>query len=136
MVIGKINFPIYATFILLSLLLASIYIGINLYKNGIEKNKIGYFITLITSYAIFGGIILSKALINDGGLSSYAGAISVIIGAFIYEKLDPNDNNLYMKYSIISLPLIYGISKKLRRDIIKSFGYETSYFFKIFINSS
>lgn len=111
MVINKIKFPIYSTMIILSLIIASIYIAINLHKNKVNKNKIKYYILMMFSYALFGGIILSKVLLHDDGLSSYAGAISVIIAAFIFEKIDKEQNGLYIKYSIISLPLIYGISK-------------------------
>ena len=44
------------------------------------------------------------------GLSSYGGAIGLLISSVIFEKMCPS-NKTFIKGAIISLPLIYSISK-------------------------
>ena len=110
MQIGKINAPIYGICILLSLIATTIYLVINLNKNKENKEHILYFVLLVFVYSFFGSLILSK-ITKDDGLSSYAGAVSVIIAAFIYSKIIKDKKGLYLKYSIISLPFTYSIAK-------------------------
>lgn len=110
MVIGKINFPIYGLLILVSILIGTFYIALSLKKEKIQKEYILYYSFLNIVFAFFGGIALSMIITNSNSLSSYAGAISVIICAFIFNKIVPK-NNIYLKYAIISLPLIYSIGK-------------------------
>ena len=110
MIINEIKFPIYGTCIILSILIGSIYIYLNLKKEGIKKEYLLYFILLLFAFSIFGSFILTRLLTNTNGLTSYAGAISVIICAYIFDKIVPC-NHAYLKYSIISLPLIYAVGK-------------------------
>ena len=45
------------------------------------------------------------------GLSSYVGCFTLIVTSLFYEKINPSKNKYYLKSTILSLPLIYGISK-------------------------
>ena len=44
------------------------------------------------------------------GLSAYGGLIGVIIAAIVFEKILPADGKI-IKYTILSLPLVYGLTK-------------------------
>ena len=110
MIINKINFPIYGTCILLSIIFGTLYIILSLKREKLSKEAIFYFALLNIVFAFFGGLCISNILTNSSSLSSYAGAISVIISAIIFNKIIPN-KNIYLKYAIISLPLIYSIGK-------------------------
>ena len=54
--------------------------------------------------------ITKESDIVKAGLTSYGGAIGVITSAMIFEKIVPT-NYKVLKYSILSLPLVYGLSK-------------------------
>ncbi len=110
MVINKINFPIYSIFILLSILIGCIYIYFYLKNRKIKKRDILLFIFLIAFFALIGGILISFVINKDKSLSSYAGAIAVIIAGLFYEKINPHKKD-YITSSILSLPLIYSIGK-------------------------
>ena len=117
MVIGTFSFPIYGTFILLSLFIGIIFNYIFLRKNKIEKNYIFLFSLMIVSFSIIGGILINSLLssnkdlsLTNIGLTSYGGAVGVISAAIIFEKICPK-NGVFIKGAIISLPLIYSISK-------------------------
>ena len=110
MVIGKINAPIYGLLIIVSILIGTLYIVYNLKKEDIKKEYLIYYALLLMVFALFGSLLLTKIISPDSSLTSYAGLISVIACAFIFNKIVPN-NNIYLKYSIISLPLIYSIGK-------------------------
>lgn len=113
MIINKINFPIYATFIIVSLLIGVIFNYISLKKNGLSPNLILLFILFSFYLTLFGGFlyttIVTKKIYNIG-LSSYGGAIGFLISVIIFER-----NTFYRgkiaKNVVISLPLIYSISK-------------------------
>ena len=109
MVIGKFNIPIYGIILLLSLVCGIIYDYIYLKRNKIENRDIFLFLILIIPSALFGGIGLSK-IIGTGGLSSFAAALSLLIIVIIYEKVLPH-NGLFIKVTILSLPLMYSIAK-------------------------
>lgn len=109
MVINKINFPIYGIIILLSLVIGIIYDYVYLKKRKVSKNDIKYFLLLIIPFALIGSISLSRLMGSDG-LSSYAGAVALIIASIIYEKINPH-KGIYLEVTILSLPLIYSIGK-------------------------
>ena len=116
MIINKINFPIYGIVVITSVLIGMIYVYKMLVKENIEKrNILLYFIMYISFTITFAKIY---TIITNGneknfitaGMSSYGGAIGIIIAALIFEKILPSNNKI-TKYSIISLPLIYSLSK-------------------------
>ena len=110
MIIDKINFPIYGILVFLSISVGGLYVVLNLRKKVNNIAYLFYFMLLYTVFALFGSIIISYIINGKIGFNSYAGAISLIICSFIFNKIAPL-NNEYMKYSIISLPLIYAIGK-------------------------
>lgn len=115
MIIYNIKFPIYGTIILISLIIGSIFNYIYLKKNNVKKQHIVLFVVMFFSYSIIGGIILNAITSKEFsftkvGLSSYGGAIGIIVTSLFFEKISPS-NKLYIKSAIISLPLIYAISK-------------------------
>jgi len=109
MIINKFNFPIYGIMILISIIVGILYVVYNI-KDKLTKEHLFYFSILFLAFCFFGSLSLTRIIIHENGLSSYAGFISVILCAIIFEKILPN-NNIYLKYSIISLPLIYAIGK-------------------------
>ena len=110
MILNKINFPIYGVMILISVFMGALFQALFLRKNKVEHRDIFLFLIMYFFYAIFGGMMLSY--LEDGklGLSSYGGAIGVIIAAIIYEKIKPS-NGVFIKATVLALPLIYSISK-------------------------
>ena len=116
MEIARTHIPYYGIFIILGIILGFLYIYKSLIKDGYkDKNIRLYFLLYITISFVFGKIF---TLVTDknstsfitAGLSSYGGLIGVILGAFIFESILSTDKKL-IKYSIISLPLVYGVSK-------------------------
>lgn len=116
MIIHKINFPFYGICILLSLIIGCIYIYKNLVKQSIQKKYILYYFIMFIPFAlIIGltytfvvGLISGKGIVM--GLSSYGGLLGVVIASIIFELILPS-NKQFIKYSVLSLPLIYGLSK-------------------------
>ena len=109
MVINKFNFPIYGIIITLSLIIGIIYDYIYLKRNKIDKRDIFLFLIMIIPCTLFGGIAISK-IIDGNGLSSYAAALSLLICTYIYERVNPH-NDIFIKVSILSFPLMYSIGK-------------------------
>ena len=113
--VNRIDFPIYGTIIIISLFCGALLNYIYLKKNNIEKRKIMLFVFLLFIYSLIGGILFNS-IVNFNletfsiGLSSYGGAIGICICSIVFEKMD-NSNGLYIKSAILSLPLIYAISK-------------------------
>ena len=113
--INKKNFPIYGIIIMISLIIGLLFNYYFLKKNNIDKKKTQLFLFLMFVYSFIGGILFDAIVNYDPnelkiGLSSYGGAIGVCICAIVFEKMD-NSNRLYVKSAILSLPLIYSISK-------------------------
>ena len=46
----------------------------------------------------------------EAGLSAYGGLVGVVIAAIIFEKIIPTKGSI-TKYTILSLPLVYGLTK-------------------------
>ena len=116
MIIREIDFPIYNIIIGISILIGILYIIISLYNEKLLDKKIIIFFIMFFIFSILGGKLFTyvstgfKKSFLDSGLSSYGGLISVVIASIIYEKIYPTKNKV-IKYTILSLPLIYSFTK-------------------------
>ena len=114
MIINQIHFPIYGVIILVSIGMGMFYIYHNIEKEK-RKNLYLYFILYLSFALIFGKLFtiltsFEKVDILTAGISSLGGVIGTILAAYIYEKIENHENKV-MKYTILSLPLVYGLSK-------------------------
>ncbi len=116
MIINKFSFNIYMICILSSLLVAILYTFYHLKKDKIETRLIWLSVIMIVPYILVGGLLMTylSSPTKDFsfikmGLSSYGGAIGLIIAVFVFEKIT-QEKEIKYRY-IISLPLIYSISK-------------------------
>ncbi len=55
-------------------------------------------------------VYIFNASILTAGLSAYGGLIGVVIATIIFEKILPS-KGIIIKYTILSLPLVYGLTK-------------------------
>ena len=116
MTIKLTNFPIYKLMILISVITGIIYIFLSLKNKKISNKKILLFYVLFFILAIFIGklytfiILKGKISFFKCGLTAYGGLIGVVLAALIYEKIDPH-KGIIIKYTAISLPLIYSFTK-------------------------
>lgn len=115
MIINKIEFPIYGIMILVALIIGMCFNIIFLKKQNIKNQHIALFVFMSSVYSMFGGVILNS--ITKGsfdftkfGLSSYGGAIGILVSAIMFERMTKSDN-IFIKSAVLSLPLIYSISK-------------------------
>ena len=110
------NWPAYGIIVLLSVLIGIIYIYKSLKKEKINDKRIFLFFFMMFVFAFVFGKIYTLLTDPDvtsflkAGLSSYGGLIGVVISAIYFELILPTDKKI-IKYSIISLPLIYSLSK-------------------------
>ena len=115
MIIPKFNFPFYGIIVVLSVLIGMGYIFLNIKKERFNNKQVSlYFIMYISFAFVFGKmytvLIYGEKNFMEAGLSAYGGLVGVIIASIIFEKILPTDKKI-IKYSILSLPLVYGISK-------------------------
>lgn len=116
MIINKFSFPFYGVIILISIIISLIYIYSNLKKDKVDNKNIFLYIIMYISFAIVFGKLytvitdIAHPNIFKAGLSSYGGLVGVVIASIIFEKILPLNNKI-IKYTVISLPLTYGISK-------------------------
>ena len=115
MKIPEINFPIYGIIVILSLIIGNIYIFLTLPKEEKNKNTWLYVLLNMTCAITFAKIETALTTKIDldflhMGLSSIGAAFGVILSAYIFEKIE-NHNGTIIKQTILSLPLIYGVSK-------------------------
>ena len=114
MKIGSIDFPIYGLIVLLSTFIGMLYVFIHLKKE--KKSSLLLYICLYFIFSFFCGKIFTevssgfKYTMINAPLSSYGGFVGVILASFIFQKIEYSNKDL-IKYSIISLPLVYGLSK-------------------------
>lgn len=113
-IINKIDFPIYDIIIVLSLFLGMIYIYICVDKEGIPKKNIIFFFTMFFIIIILCGKIYTLIEYPDSnfwkiGVTGYGGLLGGILSAIIYYCI--YKDNRFIKYTIISLPLMYGFAK-------------------------
>ena len=115
MIIPKFNFHIYPIIICISIIIGLFYIYFSIKKEK-EWNSLIYLFFLLSIYTI---LVSAKffAMITEGeinffkaGLASFGGAIGLIGSSIIFELILHLKGKL-LKYSIISLALIYGLSK-------------------------
>lgn len=116
MIINEPLNSLYYVINILAILVGIVYILLSFTKEKIEKKKIISFIILFLLACIFFGklytMIVTKEKISffKAGLSSYGGLTGAILFTYIYEKFN-NLKNVFIKYTILALPLIYGLSK-------------------------
>ncbi len=116
MIISKQTFPFYGIILLISISVSLLYIYKMLKKENIKDKNIYLYILLYGIFAIVFGKIYTivtsnfKYNIIDAGLSSYGGLVGVILASIIFEAIVPTNKKI-IKYTIISLPLTYGIGK-------------------------
>ena len=110
MILYQFNFPIYGMMIFISLIMGAWFLGLFLKKNQENVREIFLFLTMYFCYALFGGAMLCYMENHTFGLSSYGGAIGVLLAAIVFEKIKPSQG-IFMKSVVLALPLIYAISK-------------------------
>ena len=115
MLISRVVFPFYGIIIVLSVFIGMFYIYLCLKKDGYQSSQILlYFIMYVTYAFTFGKMytffVSGGGNLFEAGLSAYGGLIGVVVASIIFEKIFPSNGSI-IKYSILSLPLVYGISK-------------------------
>ena len=115
-VIHNFNFSIYGVCILASIIIGMIFIYISLRKKKIDKEKIMLSFMLMILLVITGGklftIVTSESNnLLTAGLSSYGGAIGMILTVVIFTFIYPDYKKDFIDNYILSIPLIYSISK-------------------------
>lgn len=115
MIISKQTFPFYGIILLISIIISLFYIYRMLKKENIKDKNIYLYILLYGLFAIVFGKFYTMITSNEynilkAGLSSYGGLIGVILASIIFEFIVPTNKKI-IKYTIISLPLTYGIGK-------------------------
>lgn len=116
MIINQTNQFIYYTINITAILIGLLYIIVSLKKEKIDNKKIIiFFITFLLSSIIMAKLytmITSETKISfiKAGFSGYGGLFGAIISTIIYEKIYSLKGKV-LKYTILSLPLIYSLSK-------------------------
>ena len=108
-VIAEFKFPVYGICILMSLIIGISFNFYYLMKSNINKKYIYLYMFQFLIYCVLGGLIMGSKK-SDIGLASYGGAIGVLLSAFVFEHIYPK-NNTFIKSAMLSLPLMYSISK-------------------------
>ena len=91
------------------------YIYHNVKKEGCKNKQILLYFIMYIAVAVMCGKIYTTLIYNNmtfltAGLSAYGGLVGVVIASIIFEKILPVDGKI-IKYTILSLPLVYGLSK-------------------------
>ena len=115
MILHKSPIWVYNLIIVTSVIIGMVYIYLSLKKDKCEYKKIYLFFIMYVIFAfIFGKlytfIISGNNSFLKSGLSSYGGLIGVLIASIVYEKIHPEDNKI-IKYTALSLPLVYSGTK-------------------------
>ncbi|MEE3343390.1 MAG: prolipoprotein diacylglyceryl transferase family protein [Bacilli bacterium] len=116
MIIPKMKIPLYGIIIVLSIFIGMLYIYLALKKNKNNKKEICYYYMIYIVFAIICGKMYTLLIygleesIWEVGLSAYGGLIGVVIGSIIFEKIVYCKKEI-IKYTILSLPLVYGLTK-------------------------
>ena len=111
----KILTKTFSIIIVFSVVIGILYIYYNLRKEG-QKNKqiLLYFLMYIVFAFVCGKmytvLVYGENNILTAGLSAYGGLVGVIIASIIFDEILSTNRNV-IKYTILSLPLFYGISK-------------------------
>lgn len=115
MIIPKIKIPFYGIIIVISIVIGMLYIYYNLKKEGYKNKEILLYFIMYVAFAFIGGKIYTvlaygESNILTAGLSAYGGLIGVVIASIIFEKILTTSGKT-TKYTILSLPLVYGLTK-------------------------
>ncbi len=91
------------------------YIYFNLKREGYQNKQIFLYFIMYIAFAFICGkmytvLAYGKSNLINAGLSAYGGLMGVVIAAIIFEKILPTDGKI-IKYTILSLPLVYGLTK-------------------------
>ncbi len=92
-----------------------LYIYLNLKKDGYKNKQILLYFIMYIAFAFICGkmytvLAYGENDILSAGLSAYGGLIGVVIGSIIFERILPTDGKI-IEYTILSLPLVYGLTK-------------------------
>ncbi len=115
MIIPKLKVSLYAIIIIISIIIGIIYIYKNIKKEGVNNKEILLFFFMYLVFALIFGKMYTMVTSNNhnfltASLSSYGGLIGVIFASIVFELMLPL-KGVVKKYSILSLPLVYGLSK-------------------------
>lgn len=115
MIISKIKFPFYGIIIVLSIIIGMLYIYINVKKTGYKDKQVLLYFIMYISFAFVFGKMYTVFAYGDvsflyAGLSAYGGLVGVVVASIIFEKILSVDGAI-IRYTILSLPLVYGLSK-------------------------
>ena len=116
MVINKIEFPIYEVMIALSVIVGALYILVSLKNDNVLSKKIVLFFILFFVCSILGGKLYTFVMYGfkhsffNSSLSAYGGLVGVFFASYFYEKIFFTDGKV-IKYTTLSLPLIYSFTK-------------------------
>jgi len=115
MIIPKFNFPFYGLIIVFSIFIGMFYIYYNLRKERYKNKQVLLYFIMYVAFSFIGGKIYTvfaygESNFLNAGLSAYGGLIGVVIASIIFEKILPSDGKV-IKYTILSLPLVYGLTK-------------------------
>ena len=92
-----------------------LYIYLNLKKDGYKNKQILLYFIMYIAFAFICGkmytvLAYGENDILSAGLSAYGGLIGVVIGSIVFERILPTDGKI-IEYTILSLPLVYGLTK-------------------------
>jgi len=115
LIIHRINFPCYGIIIVFSIIIGMLYIYLNLKKDGYKNKQILLYFIMYIAFAFICGkmytvLAYGENDILSAGLSAYGGLIGVVIGSIVFERILPTDGKI-IEYTILSLPLVYGLTK-------------------------
>ncbi len=106
---------LYGVFLILSIFVGMGFVYVSL-KDEIKKDKmiLLFYLLYMVCALIFGKLYTAYAYpgisVLKAGLSAYGGLIGVVVAALIFEKIIPLNGKL-IDASVVSLPLVYGLSK-------------------------
>lgn len=92
-----------------------LYIYKNLKKEKHKNKQILLYFIMYIAFAFICGKIYTVLAYNEttfikASLSAYGGLIGVVIASIIFERIIPTKGDI-IKYTILSLPLVYGLTK-------------------------
>ena len=107
------NFTIspYMLCIIFAFLITFLFESIFFKKEGIEFKIIFYFLLTTFVFSIIGGFQFTYFTSNQFGLSSMGGVLGLILATFIFTKIYIQHTDIIWNINILSLGLLYGISK-------------------------
>lgn len=107
----EFKIPFYGILLLSSFLISFIMDTIILKKKGVKFERIGLSFLLILLMSLMGGVMFHLICDHEFGLSSYGGAIGLILAVIIYGLIDPDNFKEMYKVYLINIPFIYSLGK-------------------------